>query len=49
MKAVYGKEKLLLEGLMPERALLRLRRAGIPLFQVKKVEKSTCNCEISAI
>ena len=40
MKAVYGKEKLLLEGLMPERALLRLRRAGIPLFQVKKVEKS---------
>ena len=34
------KEKLLLEGLMPERALLRLRRAGIAVFHAKKVEKN---------
>ena len=34
------KERFLLEGLMPERALLRLRRADIPLFHVKKTEKN---------
>ena len=34
------KEKLLLEGLMPERALLRLRRAGIGVYKAKKVEKT---------
>lgn len=34
------KEKILLEGLMPERALLRLKRAGIPLYNVKKVQKN---------
>jgi len=34
------KERFLLEGTMPERALLRLRRAGIALFNVKKIEKN---------
>ena len=33
-------ERLLLEGLMPERALLRLQRAGIPVYNAKKVEKN---------
>ena len=35
-----GKEQFRLTGLMPERALLRLRRAGIAVYQVKKVEKN---------
>ncbi|MBE5747780.1 MAG: hypothetical protein E7352_06395 [Clostridiales bacterium] len=35
------KERLYIEGLMPERALLRLRRAGIPVFDVKKTDKTT--------
>ena len=34
------KEKLLLEGLMPERALLRLRRAGVTVYTAKKLEKT---------
>ncbi len=34
-------ERLYIEGLMPERALLRLRRAGIALFDVKKTDKTT--------
>ena len=34
------KEKILLEGLMPERALLRLRRAGIPVYNAKKLKKN---------
>ena len=34
------KEKLLLEGAMPERALLRLRRAGIGVYKAKKLEKT---------
>lgn len=34
------KERLQIEGVMPERALLRLRRAGIDLFQVKKTQKN---------
>lgn len=35
------KERLYIQGLMPERALLRLRRAGIPLFDVRKTDKTT--------
>ena len=35
-----GKEKILLEGLMPERALLRLRRAGIAVYNVQKIKKN---------
>jgi len=35
-----GKERFRLTGLMPERALLRLHRAGIVVYQVKKVEKN---------
>ncbi|MBQ7831766.1 MAG: sporulation protein YqfD [Clostridia bacterium] len=34
------KETLLLEGMMPERALLRLRRAGIGVYKAKKLEKT---------
>jgi len=36
----FLKERFVLEGLMPERALLRLRRADIALFHVKKTEKN---------
>ncbi len=35
-----GKETLLLEGLMPERALLRLKRRGIPVYNVEKRKKN---------
>ena len=34
------KIRLKIEGIMPERALLRLRRAEIPLYEVKKVQKN---------
>lgn len=34
------KEKLAIEGIMPERALLRLKRAGIAVYNVKKTEKT---------
>lgn len=39
---VFGalRDRLLLEGLMPERALLRLRRAGIGIYNAKKIEKN---------
>ncbi len=32
--------RLKIEGIMPERAILRLKRAGIPLYSLKKVEKT---------
>ena len=35
------KERLYIQGLMPERALLRVRRAGIPVYDVKKTDKTT--------
>ncbi len=34
------REGLCVEGLMPERALLRLKRAGISLYRVQKIEKN---------
>ena len=34
------KERILLQGIMPERALLRLKRAGIGVYNAKKVEKN---------
>lgn len=34
------RDRILLEGFLPERALLRLKREGICLFNVKKVEKN---------
>ena len=34
------KVKILLEGLMPERALLRLRRAGIGVYTARKLDKT---------
>lgn len=34
------KEKILLEGVMPERGLLRLRRAGIAVFDGQKIQKN---------
>ncbi len=33
-------DRIRIEGLMPERALLRLKRGGIPLYQVKKIQKN---------
>lgn len=41
MSLFVVRERLFIEGLMPERALLRLRRAGIPVFDVKKTDKTT--------
>ena len=35
-----NKQPLLIEGMMPERALLRLKRAGIPVYDAKKCEKN---------
>ncbi len=40
------KVRIALHGLMPERALLRLRRAGIPLFDIQKVAKDELHCSI---
>ncbi len=37
---MQGKVRIRIEGVMPERALLRLRRAEIKLFSVKKREKT---------
>ncbi len=34
------KENFSVEGVMPERALLRLKRAGIPLYDIRKIEKN---------
>lgn len=34
------RDKILIEGLMPERALLRLRRVGIGVYNAKKIEKN---------
>ena len=34
------KDRLQIEGIMPERALLRLKRAGIGIYNAKKVEKN---------
>ena len=40
------KERLYIEGLMPQRALLRLRRAEIPLFDVKKIDAKTLRISV---
>ena len=39
MKTVLFKQRFLLEGTMPERALLRLKRANITVYDVKKPQK----------
>ena len=36
----FYRERILLEGTMPERALLKLRRAQIPLFHIEKPQKN---------
>ena len=36
----FYRERILLEGMMPERALLKLRRAQIPLFHIEKPQKN---------
>ena len=36
-------DRIQIEGLMPERGLLRLRRAGIPLYHIQKTQKD-CIC-----
>ncbi|MBQ8308785.1 MAG: sporulation protein YqfD [Clostridia bacterium] len=33
-------ERVMIEGIMPERALLRLKRAGIGVYKVKKIQKN---------
>ena len=40
-------ERVQIEGLMPERALLRLKRAGIPLYNVCKVDKTHLRLHVS--
>ena len=40
MKTVFFKQRFLLEGIMPERALLRLKRAHIAVYNVKKPQKN---------
>ncbi len=40
MSLLEWREGFILEGIMPERALLRLKRAGIPLYNVKKAQKN---------
>ena len=40
------KEKISIEGLMPERALLRLRRAGIVIYDVRKIRKDCIVCSV---
>ena len=37
----FLKVSLSVQGVMPERALLRLRRAGIPVYDVKKIRADT--------
>ena len=36
----WGKHKFCIQGNMPERALLRLKRAQIPVYNVKKMQKN---------
>lgn len=40
MTIFSAREKIRIEGVMPERALLRLKRAGIDVFNVKKPQKN---------
>ena len=47
MNPFVSRERILLEGIMPERALLRLRREKIPLYDVKKVQKTQILFSIS--
>ena len=47
MNPFLSRERILLEGIMPERALLRLRREKIPLYDVKKVQKTQILFSIS--
>ncbi len=40
----FGKVRIRIEGVMPERALLKLRRAEIQLFSIQKRDKTTLDC-----
>ena len=40
MERSVFRTRLRIDGVMPERALLKLRRAGIALYRVKKVQKT---------
>ena len=40
MSICLWQERFLLEGWMPERALLRLRRAGVPLYDIQKIAQN---------
>ena len=40
------RRRLRIEGMMPERALLKLRRADIPLYDIQKISKTQLTCSI---
>ena len=42
----WGKFRIRIEGIMPERALLRIRRAGIKLFSVRKASQTALDCTV---
>lgn len=39
-------ERIQIEGVMPQRALLRLRRAGIPLYHIQKTQKDCIRLKV---
>lgn len=46
MEFLTFRTRVRIDGLMPERALLKLRRAGIALYHVKKVQKTQILLEV---
>ena len=40
-------ERIQIEGIMPERALIRLKRAGIPLYDIQKTRKSQLSLRVN--
>jgi similar to stage IV sporulation protein len=46
MEISLFRTRLRIDGVMPERALLKLRRAGIALYRVKKVQKTQILLEV---
>ena len=47
MSLINFRVRLMIEGVMPERALLRLKRAKIDVYDVKKVEKNQILLSVS--
>ena len=42
----FYRKRILLEGMMPERALLKLRRAQIPLYHIEKPQKNQIEFQV---